>query len=42
MQANIDEDVRRGRVEFSMACDRFGIRMRRILRDMKEHELSGD
>ncbi|MEZ5897178.1 MAG: aromatic ring-hydroxylating dioxygenase subunit alpha [Parvularculaceae bacterium] len=40
MQRFIDEDNRPGRVEFNMACDRFGMAMRKILRVMKERELA--
>lgn len=40
MQAYIDEDVRPGRVEFSMAGDRFGMKMRQILARMKARESS--
>lgn len=39
MQATVSDDVRPGRVEFGMACDRSALQMRRILRDMKEREL---
>jgi phenylpropionate dioxygenase-like ring-hydroxylating dioxygenase large terminal subunit len=39
VQANVDEDNRPGRVEVSMAGDRWGIKMRRILKDMKAKEL---
>lgn len=39
MQAYIEQDTRAGRVEFSMAYDSFGIKMRRILREMKQREL---
>lgn len=38
MQAYVEKDARPGRVEFSMAYDRFGLKMRRILQAMKERE----
>lgn len=40
VQASVDGDVRLGRVEFNMAGDRFAVRMRQILKDLKEQELS--
>lgn len=39
MQAHIDGDVRPGRVEFNMIWDRVGLKIRRILKDMKRREL---
>lgn len=40
IQAAVESDDRSGRVEFSMPYDNFGLRMRRILREMKEREAS--
>jgi nitrite reductase/ring-hydroxylating ferredoxin subunit len=39
IQAYADEDRRPGRIEVSMAGDRWGIKMRKILKDMKAKEL---
>jgi vanillate O-demethylase monooxygenase subunit len=41
IQAYVDEDNRPGRIEVSMAGDRWGIKMRKILKEMKAKELSG-
>lgn len=38
LQGSVDEDRRPGRVEFSMAYDAYGLKMRRILKVMKERE----
>lgn len=40
VQAVVDADVRPGRVEFNMAYDVYGLKMRRILKAMKDRELS--
>lgn len=39
IQAHVDSDVRPGRTEFNMIYDRFGLKMRKILKDMKKQEL---
>lgn len=39
MQKYIQDDVRPGRVEYSMAYDRLGLKMRKILNAMKQKEL---
>ncbi|WP_066555867.1 aromatic ring-hydroxylating dioxygenase subunit alpha [Croceicoccus bisphenolivorans] len=39
VQANVDADRRQGRTEVNMPYDRFGLRMRRILADMKAREI---
>jgi len=41
MQRAIDEDRRSGQVEYSINSDRFGMAMRRILRDRKAEESAG-
>lgn len=41
MQAYIDTDARPNRVEFSMLFDRNGLKMRKILKEMKARELGG-
>lgn len=40
MQAYVETDARPGRVEFSMVFDKFGVKMRRILKAMKDRELA--
>lgn len=40
MQVYVDGDTRPGRVEFSMAYDTYGLKMRRILKGLKARELA--
>ena len=39
IQENLNREDRSGRLEFGTANDRFGVRMRKILRDMKKKEM---
>ncbi|MBB4858685.1 vanillate O-demethylase monooxygenase subunit [Novosphingobium chloroacetimidivorans] len=40
IQTYVDEETRTGRLEFNMIYDRFGVKMRKILDDMKKRELA--